>query len=300
MGEITEALRRAREERERQRDRQQPAPASPAIPPGREIPKPAPPAAPAPAAAPEPLPPPTPPAEPELHIPEGMENGSTGRAVLADHHGAVAECFRHFAVGVRQSLRQRRTRGLLITSAVRQDGKTTTACNLTLALSSMAAGRRLALAELDLRRPGIHRSLGVRPPRVGFERALRGEVGLDEVRLPTDTGVDLFMANPCDHAHEILAHPELHDAIEELLARYEVVVFDAPPVLVVPDVGLILPHLAACIAVARAGSTPRSAFRAMIREIPEEKLIGVFLNDARAPRRYRRYDYEAGDETGTP
>jgi Mrp family chromosome partitioning ATPase len=292
VGEITEALRRAQEERERQseqdsskanREPQTAAPPQSTLPPDAT--------AAAAFARPE-----APPDEPEVHIPVSKDGDWVGRAVVADDDGVFAESYRNFGLRLSRELEYRKTRGVLITSAVRHDGKTTTACNLTLALASVSAGRRIALVDLDLRRPAVAQTLGIGPPEIGMDHVLRGEASLDAARIRCDAGVDLFaLGKPSAHAHEILARPELGFAISELLRRYHLVVFDAPSVLVVPDVSLILIHLEACIPVARAGTTPRSAFRAMIKELPDEKIVGAFLNGARAARHYRQYDYEHED-----
>ncbi len=183
---------------------------------------------------------------------------------------------------------------MLVTSAVNEDGKTTVACNLALAMASMAAGRRVALVELDLRRPAISQALGVpRPkPGSGFGRVLRGEAPLEEAALRTDAGVDLFLiGRPVEKAHEILARPECGASIRALARSYDQIVFDTPPVLAVPDVSLIIPHVEACITVARAGATPLSAFRAMTDVLPSEKIIGAFVNNAHPQRDIARYDY---------
>jgi Mrp family chromosome partitioning ATPase len=119
--------------------------------------------------------------------------------------------------------------------------------------------------------------------------------------LRSDAGVDLFLvAKSMDKAHEVLARPECSATIRALLRSYDQVVFDTPPVLVVPDVSLIIPHLEACITVARAGATPLSAFRAMIGVLPSEKIIGAFVNSARSHRDAARYDYyyESRDDSG--
>ena len=64
--------------------------------------------------------------------------------------------------------------------------------------------------------------------------------------------------------------------------------------LVVPDVSLILPHVEACVTVVRNCATPLSAIRGMLDILPEEKIVGAFLNDAREPRHFGSYDYYSG------
>jgi tyrosine-protein kinase Etk/Wzc len=135
----------------------------------------------------------------------------------------------------------------------------------------------------------------------GFGRVLRGEASLESVALPTDAGVDLFLiGRPVDKAHEILARPECSASIRAFARSYDRIVFDSPPVLAVPDVSLILPHLEACITVARAGATPLSAFRAMTDVLPPEKIIGAFVNSAHSHRDRARYDsyYDSREDDG--
>jgi Mrp family chromosome partitioning ATPase len=215
--------------------------------------------------------------------------------VLAQHGEKFAERFRQFGLRLVRELESRQTRVVLITSALQKEGKTTVACNLSLALASMAAGRRIALVELDLRRPSICERLGLAPPPVGFERVLAGEVPLDAACQRSDSGVDLFLiGKPAEKAHQMLARTELGSVLTELNERYDTTVLDTPPVLAVPDVSLILPHVEACVTVVRNRSTPLSAIRGMLDVLPEEKVVGAFLNDARE-RHFGHYDYYSND-----
>lgn len=237
---------------------------------------------------------------PKAHaIPREKEELWIPRAVLVEAERPVAERFRHLAVRVRTELQRRESPVLLVTSAGRGEGKTTTACNLALALASIASRGRVALVELDLRRPSLARALEIeRPP--GIERALAGELAAEEVCVPTElSALDVYPVRKGDSdAHELLARSSLGVFLRDLARRYAVVVCDTPPVLPVPDVALLAEHAGACLVVARAGSTRRAPFREMLESLPSEKLIGTFLNAARTPRsayHYYRY-YQDGED----
>ena len=293
MGEITDALRRAQKERHRRAQQRSSLPPIEAEEGPSLVPV-SPPEAADSAATRAPLEE-THRHESDVHVSDSEDRPYAARVVLAQHQGRFAERFRQFALRLVRELESRRTRGVLGTSAVRADGKTTIACNLALALASMAAGRRIALVELDLRRPSICKDLGLTPPPVGFERVLTGEVPLDAACLRSDTGVDLFLiGEPVENAHEILARRELGSVLTELKERYDTTVLDTPPVLLVPDVSLILPYVEACVTVVRNCATPLSAIRSMLDVLPEEKIVGAFLNDAREPRHFGSYDYYSG------
>jgi Mrp family chromosome partitioning ATPase len=230
----------------------------------------------------------------DIQLPQSKEGSWVARAVAIDQHGPFSAYYRHFALRLGRELEERDTRVVVVTSAVGQDGKTTTACNLALAFASMSAARRVAIVELDLRRPTIARALGFGLPEVGVEHVLLGEASLASSCLHCDVGLDIYpVVSPRDNAHEILSRPELGVMIRSLAQAYDVVVLDTPPVLPVPDVSLILPHVKACVTVARSGTTSRSAFRAMLELLPPEKVVGAFLNNASKRKDFSQYDYHS-------
>jgi len=307
MGEITDALRRAKLERQTRRDAEHRREAVPAevqntvVRAGID--------APPSISRPAPDPPSMPIAEPiRLRDEPGSDNDFAeisqerngtwpARAVLLDPRKPHTERFRRFAVRVRQELDQRGAKTALITSALRSEGKTFTACNLALALSSMLAGGRIALLELDTRRPAISPSLGVEP-RVGIETVLAGEVPLRTARTPTDLpSLDLYLIRrPPPSPHELLTGGALPGIFRELEQRYDIIIVDSPPILVVPDVSLLLAHVGACVAVVRAGSSRVKAAREMLEQISGDKLLGVFVNDLGTPRGSDQYGYYSAED----
>lgn len=321
MGEITEALKRANRERQRQNDedarprdeRSRPPERNPLLgrSPRRGEPEPLPPTRPE-----EDLPParrqpdPFTPAAgdasyepaPAQHISRAKRGNWFPRAVLTDQHSPVAERYRHLAIQVRRGLQAIGSRSVVVTSAVRAEGKTVTACNLALALASVAAGRRVALIDLDLRRHSVAAGLGIQPA-VGIESVLRGEASLAEACVATDVGdLDVYPARrSLPAAHELLAGSRLAEVAAELESRYSLVVCDSPPILPVPDVSLVAAHFGACLVVTRAGRTRRAALQELMHLLPEDHLLGTVLNDApKAANRehyyYHRHGFDEAEE----
>lgn len=313
MGEISEALRRARR---REAGEPEPPPREDAasLPPDARPVEPAtaPPVPPA-LASPAPRPVAAPPVAPEL-VPERRRDESrplvplsadkTGtwfpRAVVADAHGAVAESFRQIVLRLRRELERRHAHSLAVVSALRAEGKTTIACNLALAFASIAQGRSVALVDLDLRKPSVARSFGLRSP-VGIEAVLRGERGLREACVSIEKpALDVYLVRtPPGDAHELLARPELEVILRELSRRYETTVIDTPPVLLVPDATMIVERTGAAVAVARSGHTSKRGFEYMQELLPADSVVGSILNEGALPTRSGTYGYygeEPGDE----
>jgi len=163
----------------------------------------------------------------------------------------------------------RAPRVITITSAVPGEGKTTTACNLAIALAQ--AGVRVAVVEGDLRRPRISTYLGVEKA-VGLTTVLLGRVSLDAAMQTIDVpGLEILASGSLPpNPSEILQTTAMSTLIAGLHADYDMVVIDAPPLLPVTDAALLASLSDGAILVVRHGSTKREAVRAAT-----ERLSGV-------------------------
>ncbi len=261
MGEIAEALKKANAERELGGHGQRPPPDS-ALPP----------------------------------LPDSTSPTAPFRTL--DHVLVHVERHRHLALRIRGELESRGVRSLAIVSALRNEGKTTVACNIAAALASLSNERSVALVDLDLRNPSLAGQLGV-AASVGVESVLLGRATLEQVllsfahpALDVYAGVDAHKA-----AHELLVLPAFAEMLRQLEARYSTVIIDTPPTLIVPDSTLILRRAVACLAVARAGETRVSRFQEMLDLLPDGQLIGKILNHTPAPKHRRdAYYYDEFEE----
>lgn len=205
---------------------------------------------------------------------------------------------RQLALQVATQLEQRAVRTIAVVSALRDEGKTTVACTLAMALASVTAQRSVALVDLDLRNPSVARRLGI-ATRVGIELFLAGRGRLDEIRVGIrDPQLDVYPSvDPQRSAHELLARPQLREMIRQLEARYQTVIIDTPPTLIVPDSSLILKQVPSCLAVARAGVSRVRRFQEMLDILPAESIVGKVLNSATIPNRDASYyDYTYGEK----
>ena len=224
-----------------------------------------------------------------MQIPTRREAGWPARAVWVAPGSRFAESFRHLAQRVRAQLTGEASSSVLVTSCLPGEGKTLTACNLALALRSLGGGERIALVDLDLRVPGVAPALGLEP-KAGVEEVLRGEASLEDICLPTDTGIDIFPAATAHPAsYELLVRPELGEMLRKLEGTHRWIICDAAPLLALADTALVLAQVRTCLAVVRSGRTPRAALSELMDRLPPDKRLGFFLNDARAPKHARRY-----------
>lgn len=240
---------------------------------------------------------PEPPAR--YRIPQVHDDFWMQRLCAVEPDGPIAVRFRHFAARVRSLMDQSKRSSVLVTSAFPGEGKTTVATNLALALASIAPESRIALVDFDLRRGTVGLVMGYEDGR-GIESALAGKCSLDDVRIETDLNrLDFYpIRRSSPKAHQILGG-SIKRILGELHNRYDYVICDGPPVLPVPDVPLIAPHVGGCLAIVGSGKTRHKSFRQLIELVPRESLFGVFLNECSAATSggdYRYYGTQSTDE----
>lgn len=147
---------------------------------------------------------------------------------------------------------------ITVTSAVPGEGKSTTACNLAIALAQ--TGVRVALVEGDLRRPRVAEYLSLERS-VGLTTVLVGrvplEAGLQQASTP---GLDVLTSGALPpNPSEILQTSAMSAVVADLREAYDVVLIDAPPLLPVTDASLLASISDGALLVVKHGDTGREA-----------------------------------------
>lgn len=143
-------------------------------------------------------------------------------------------------------------RSILITSAVPEESKSTTAINLAVTLAS--SGKSVVLVECDLRKPVLRKYLKRELGPAGLAAYLADVVGLEDciADLP-DLGISVISAGVIPpNPSELLNSERMHNLIETLKLNYDYVLLDAPPVTVVTDAAVVGPMTDGAILVVRS------------------------------------------------
>jgi len=199
---------------------------------------------------------------------------------------------RHLAQHLKRRADRAGIRSIVLTSPLSGDGKTTTACNLAVALSQLDQSRAVALVDLDMRRPRVAKSLGLHVT-LAVEDVLAGRASPDEAVIETDVpGLSVIaVRRSVEKPEPLLASSRLSDLIQNLHARFGTVVIDTPPILAVSDASGIIDVADACLLVVRAGRSPTPSVRRAAEQLPSEKALGCCLNFARGSERSSGYEY---------
>jgi len=185
-------------------------------------------------------------------------------------------------------------RTTLITSALPQDGKTTTAINLAQAIAEH--GDRVILIDADLRRPRLHKVSGLEQA-IGLTTALIGRATVTEaIQKWPARGIDVMTSGEIPpNAVQLLDSAAMSDVLMQLKASYDHVIIDAPPLLSVIDAAVMSRIVDGTIFVASARRTKRSHVRDAVEalEVAGQKPLGAVLN--RAPEVARAYGSYTSD-----
>ena len=201
----------------------------------------------------------------------------------------IAEQFRMLRGRIDSLASQRPIRTVAMTSPNAEEGKSTASINLAV-VTSMGVGRQVLLMDCDLRRPTIHRSLGL-APKAGLAEVLLEEATFDEAVLNVDgMSLDVLAVHgQPGNPSELLASDQMRSLLEDVGQRYDRVILDTPATLGLPDSRVVSALCDGLVLVVRAGRTPRDDILATLEVLDRKRVLGLVLNDLERGR--ARYSY---------
>ncbi|MFQ6484502.1 polysaccharide biosynthesis tyrosine autokinase [Brachybacterium epidermidis] len=170
-------------------------------------------------------------------------------------------------------------RGVLITSSLPGEGKSSSAINLAHVIAQ--SGARVLLIDADLRRPSIHQYLSLEG-NAGLTTVLIGEAELDELVQPLETeGLDVLTSGPIPpNPSEMVGSEKMEQLLATAMAQYDFVVVDAPPLLAVTDAVVLSHHVGGALVVARSEAVKKQQLAQALQKLESAggRTLGVILN----------------------
>lgn len=219
-----------------------------------------------------------------------------GLVTASEPKSLSAEQFRTLRTRIQRLSTDSPRRLLLVTSPGPGEGKTMVSVNLAMSMSQEVDSRVL-LVDCDLRRPNVHRLLGMASnEHPGLTECLTGQVPLEKAIWRYGGSKSLYVLTAGsipDNPSELLGSKRMGEILEFLAGQFDQVVLDAPPLNPVADPAILIPAADGVLAVVRYGQTGRASLCKALEDIPEEKLLGLVFNAAelRFSRYYYTYDY---------
>lgn len=192
----------------------------------------------------------------------------------------IAECTRAIRTNLLFMSPDKPFKRLLVTSSGPQEGKSTTAINLGIAMAQ--SGNRVLLVDTDMRRPRLHKAFGVSNER-GVSSVIVGEGKLDDAIKSTEIpGLFILPCGPVPpNPAELLHTKAFGELLNRLGERFDRILLDTPPVGAVADAVVLSTQVDGVVLVLKSGQTNRELARRTVRVLKDVKanIYGAVLND---------------------
>lgn len=211
---------------------------------------------------------------------------------LVNPSSPFAEAYRTLRTNIQYARVTKPFRSLMVTSADPNEGKTTTVANLALAMAQ--SGNKVLLVDADLRKPTIHKIFRL-PNELGLTNLLVQDREIEDiVHNMKDFTLDIVTAGPkLPNPAELLGSQRMAELLKRFERRYDMVLIDTPPVLLVTDGQLLAGHAEAVLMVLKCGKVSRAKLKKakLLLEHVGANLIGTVLNHKKIDMSHEAYYY---------
>lgn len=215
-----------------------------------------------------------------LGLKKAKQPASLRLAARTKSNSAVIEQYRMIRTNINFSLPTTDAQTILFTSAGKGEGKSTTASNIAIIYAE--AGKRVLLVDADMRIPVLHLTFQ-QTNKIGLSNLLLAKGRLqDTVRRSKFNNLDLLTCGqiPSNPA-ELLESPAFDSLLNDMKSRYDLIIFDSPPILSVTDAKIIANKCDGTVLVVNTGKTEKSGVIKARDTLTSAKafILGVVLNN---------------------
>ncbi len=217
-----------------------------------------------------------------IAVPSGEEAKSARNELITldKPRSVISEAYRGLRTSIMFASVEHARKTIIVTSSSPQEGKTTVAINLAIAMAQ--SGERTVLLDADMRRPRIE---GV------FD--LNAEHGLSDILAGSDTlktaihsteikNLDIIACGSIPpNPSELLGSKKIEEFLGQLGERYDRVIIDPPPVMAVTDAVVLSGKVDGVILVIKAGHTHKNAIlksKEILESVKNSSILGGVLN----------------------
>lgn len=224
------------------------------------------------------------------------------RSVLAESYRMLTANMQYLLAGIEKNTD--RATSIFVTSTVKGEGKTFTAFNL--ALSLCEGQNKVLIIGADLRNPQLQRYESEAKTFLGMSDYLvNKDLSIEEVVRSSSFHDNLYLlpsGNIPPNPAELLKNKRINDFFTQVYSKYDYVIVDTAPSMLVVDTFLISKFADLTLYVVRSGFTEKKLLNFPLDAKRAEKLknVGFVLNDVKAENfgyYGNKYGYSYGADT---
>ncbi|MBS1741492.1 MAG: polysaccharide biosynthesis tyrosine autokinase [Bacteroidetes bacterium] len=215
----------------------------------------------------------------------------------------IAEEFRKIRVSLHFLGIDQTKKKVLVTSSIPGEGKSFIAANL--AISNSLSGKKVILVDLDLHKPGLSKMFDKSTDDPGMSDYLTGDKELNEIikKVPNYENLYFISSGSLNESpSELLLNGKIDDFIAELESKYDLVVLDTAPTVLVTDAFVLTKLVNATLYVVRHKYTPKILIKRIDDNLSINPLTnpGIVFNGVKTRGFFKSnygygYDYVYGD-----
>ncbi|MBO3460277.1 polysaccharide biosynthesis tyrosine autokinase [Aetokthonos hydrillicola Thurmond2011] len=212
--------------------------------------------------------------------------------VLNNPHSGVTAAFEMLQTNLGFTLSDKTLKVIVVSSAVKGEGKSYVAANLAVAIVQM--GRRVLLVDADMRLPR-QQQIWQRPNLMGLSHILVGQAELQTTAQEALVNLEVLTAGTVPpNPAALLDSQRMAGLLEEVARDYDFVIIDTPPLNMFPDAMLLSKLADGLLLVVRPGivdSAAVSTARTLLDQ-SRSQVLGMVVNGVTGESHYGRYYYK--------
>jgi non-specific protein-tyrosine kinase len=210
---------------------------------------------------------------------------------LSEPRSPTAEAYRTLRTNVNYTSVDRPLHTLMITSSESGEGKTTTVANLGVVMAQN--GKRVIIADCDLRHPRVHAYFGMANKNGMTELLAQETIQINGANRATKVeGLSVVSSGSLPpNPAELLGSRKMQSVLETIRQKADIILVDTPPTLAVTDAAVLAPTMDGVLIIVRPGKTRIRALRQTLDQMNQvnARVLGVILNNVET--RFSSYGY---------
>lgn len=200
---------------------------------------------------------------------------------VAEQDQMATEKFRILFNRLEQICLKGSIKSLAVTSAIKGEGKTTTAMNLAFIMATEFK-KKVLVIESDFRNPSISSEYLNMGRLYGLVDVLKGDADIrSAINRLEDTNLHFLPARvSVKNSSLLLDSPGMRSVLTRTKEDFDYVIVDSPPIFPLVDISILSKCVDGVLLVVKAGATPKDIVKKAVRSLPKDNLLGIVLNCA--------------------
>ncbi|MFJ7735137.1 CpsD/CapB family tyrosine-protein kinase [Lysinibacillus sp. NPDC097287] len=218
-----------------------------------------------------------------------LRNGLMARKLVTvtDTKSLISEQFRTIRTNIRFSLPNQEIKSILITSSIPGEGKSTNAANLGVVFAQ--EGKRVIIIDADMRKPTLHHTFSTLNICGLSDVLSKQEEYFNAIQKTTVEGLSVIPSGPLPpNPVELLSSKTMDILMEDLKKDYDIIIFDAPPLLSVSDAQILSNKCDGTLLIVSMDKVQRVEVLKAKATLASSnaKILGVVLNNIKIPKKH--------------